>query len=169
MIEPPFELEMPLIDLSDLAEAERASETRKLAAAEAKTAFDLSTGPLIRVKLIREEKDNHIILLTLHHIIADAWSKLEYLSRNSQFDIRLTARVEMKLPRHYQSNTSTIRSGKGIICRGRPLTVTCDTGEHVLHRCHPSSIYPRIILDPGSKRIIGKSIVCNDTGNSKST
>ena len=74
VIEPPFELEMPLIDLSDLAEAERASETRKLAREEAKTTFDLSTGPLIRVKLIREEKDNHIILLTLHHIVADAWS-----------------------------------------------------------------------------------------------
>jgi len=36
--------------------------------------FDLSTGPLFRVKLLRLEAQKHILLLTMHHIISDEWS-----------------------------------------------------------------------------------------------
>jgi amino acid adenylation domain-containing protein len=41
---------------------------------ESQEPFDLATGPLFRVRVLRVGSDDHVVLLTLHHIIADAWS-----------------------------------------------------------------------------------------------
>ena len=52
------------------------SESEALARAreEADRPFDLATGPLFRALLIRQAKEEHLLVLTLHHIVADAWS-----------------------------------------------------------------------------------------------
>ncbi|QLF94934.1 amino acid adenylation domain-containing protein [Pseudomonas sp. ABC1] len=36
--------------------------------------FDLEQGPLIRIKLLRLAEDDHVLILTLHHIVSDGWS-----------------------------------------------------------------------------------------------
>ncbi|MDF3203267.1 amino acid adenylation domain-containing protein, partial [Pseudomonas sp. 1912-s] len=36
--------------------------------------FDLQTGPLLRVKLLRLADDDHVLVLTQHHIVSDGWS-----------------------------------------------------------------------------------------------
>ncbi|MFD2345911.1 amino acid adenylation domain-containing protein [Sinorhizobium terangae] len=41
---------------------------------EARTPFDLARGPLIRGRLIRLADDDHVFLLTQHHIVSDGWS-----------------------------------------------------------------------------------------------
>ena len=55
---------------------ERRPEERlgELAREEAERAFDLARGPLIRVRLLRVADDEHALLLSLHHIVADGWS-----------------------------------------------------------------------------------------------
>jgi amino acid adenylation domain-containing protein len=45
-----------------------------LARAEAETAFDLEQGPLIRGRLLRLGADEHVLLVTMHHIVSDGWS-----------------------------------------------------------------------------------------------
>ncbi len=45
-----------------------------LAAQDGTAPFDLARGPLYRARVIRLADDDHALLLTLHHIIADAWS-----------------------------------------------------------------------------------------------
>ncbi|EEF58139.1 non-ribosomal peptide synthetase [Pedosphaera parvula] len=42
--------------------------------AEASSPFDLTKGPLLRIKLLRLNPDDHVLLLTMHHIISDGWS-----------------------------------------------------------------------------------------------
>src|SRR6185312_2515297 len=74
VIEEAAALPLPLTDLSGLGEAERAAAVRELAQAEAGQAFELSRGPLLRVQLLRLEETEHVVLLTLHHIITDGWS-----------------------------------------------------------------------------------------------
>ena len=64
----------PVIDLRDLPEAEREAEAIRLAAVEAQTPFDLAHGPLLRARLLRLADDDHVVLLTMHHIIGDEWS-----------------------------------------------------------------------------------------------
>ena len=70
------EIEVPLAvtDLSDLPEEERRREARRLAAEELQTPFDLERGPLLRTALVRLERGSYLLLLTMHHIVSDAWS-----------------------------------------------------------------------------------------------
>ena len=63
-----------VIDLCSGTEAEREEKSHALAAEEARRPFNLSQGPLLRVKLLRLREKDHILLLTLHHIVSDGWS-----------------------------------------------------------------------------------------------
>ncbi|HSE18628.1 MAG TPA: amino acid adenylation domain-containing protein, partial [Pyrinomonadaceae bacterium] len=74
VIHPAAPVEMPLTDLSHLPEAERETEVRRLARMEARQVFDLSQGPLFVGKLLRLSEEEHVVLLTMHHIISDGWS-----------------------------------------------------------------------------------------------
>jgi len=65
---------LPFIDLSNLPPAERDAKVSWLAQDEKQTAFDLSTGPLIRAKLLRLETEKHLLLITIQHAVADGWS-----------------------------------------------------------------------------------------------
>jgi Condensation domain len=64
----------PVKDLSYLPESEREPEAKRLANIEAQTPFDLSAGPLLRVCILKLDEEEHVLLLTLHHIISDGWS-----------------------------------------------------------------------------------------------
>src|SRR5215208_3859265 len=70
-------LPLPLIDLSHLPTSERETAIRQLCEEEASQPFDLSTGPLVRARLLRLSKlpgEEHVLLLSMHHIISDGWS-----------------------------------------------------------------------------------------------
>ncbi len=62
------------IRLNDTAEPERMKKALQIIRAEARSPFDLSKGPLIRVKLIELAEDDHILMMNMHHIISDGWS-----------------------------------------------------------------------------------------------
>ncbi|HJP95294.1 MAG TPA: amino acid adenylation domain-containing protein, partial [Pyrinomonadaceae bacterium] len=61
-------------DLSELAVDERDERVQQLALAEARVPFDLNCAPLIRLRLLRLATDEHVLLLTMHHIVSDEWS-----------------------------------------------------------------------------------------------
>src|SRR5215212_1155227 len=61
-------------ELSGLEEVTREQSARELVDAEAQTPFDLSTGPLLRVRLLTLGAEEHIVLFTMHHIVSDGWS-----------------------------------------------------------------------------------------------
>ena len=73
-IAPVLLLELPLIDLSMLPEAERENEAQQRATEEARLPFNLATGPLIRASLVRLGAEDHVLLVTMHHIVSDGWS-----------------------------------------------------------------------------------------------
>src|SRR5439155_7602286 len=64
----------PLLDLQALPEAEREAAALRLARTEARQPFDLSTGPLLRSTVLRLADEEHVLLLTMHHIVSDGWS-----------------------------------------------------------------------------------------------
>src|SRR6185369_2756213 len=74
VIAEPQALQMPVTDLSKLTLEERETETRRHVRAEACQPFDLQCGPVFRVKLLKLAADEHVLLLTLHHIVSDGWS-----------------------------------------------------------------------------------------------
>jgi aspartate racemase len=74
MIAEQLSLELPLIDLSELPEAEREAEAQRRLKQEAMRPFDLSRGPLIRAVLLQLTSSEHILVVTMHHIVTDGWS-----------------------------------------------------------------------------------------------
>ncbi|AUG09131.1 non-ribosomal peptide synthetase [Pseudomonas sp. S09G 359] len=65
---------LQVIDLSDLPAAERDARAQQIREDQARTHFDLENGPLLWVTLVRLDDEDHHLLVTLHHIIADGWS-----------------------------------------------------------------------------------------------
>jgi hypothetical protein len=65
---------LALRDLRHLPPDERDAAARDLGDAEAQAPFDLSSGPLIRGQLLQLDEQEHILLVTQHHIISDGWS-----------------------------------------------------------------------------------------------
>ncbi len=71
---PSLTLKVPSVDLQAMLSAERQAAVERLMAEEGFQPFDLSTGPLIRAKLLRLEPNQFMILLSIHHIVSDGWS-----------------------------------------------------------------------------------------------
>ena len=63
-------INIPVIDLQGLAEA----SVQQIVTQEVRKPFDLDNIPLLRVTLLREEVESHLLILTMHHIITDGWS-----------------------------------------------------------------------------------------------
>ncbi|WP_216840682.1 condensation domain-containing protein, partial [Dyella sp. S184] len=62
------------IDLGHLPAAEREAQLRARLQEELARPFDLQIGPLLRFGLLRLAEDEHILFLTMHHIVSDGWS-----------------------------------------------------------------------------------------------
>lgn len=61
-------------DLLGMSISSEDQEIARIAGEEAQTSFDLNTGPLFRVRLLRLQTNVHILILVIHHIITDGWS-----------------------------------------------------------------------------------------------
>jgi amino acid adenylation domain-containing protein/non-ribosomal peptide synthase protein (TIGR01720 family) len=68
-------VDLPIIDLSNGETEDRYSAALQRVNQEGNAPFDLESGPLFRTCLMRLSDQEHILCLTLHHIIADGWSK----------------------------------------------------------------------------------------------
>ncbi len=66
--------DLPFVDLRDLPADNQQDEVRRLATENARRPFDLTQGPLFRICLLELSETEHVLLLTIHHIISDAWS-----------------------------------------------------------------------------------------------
>ncbi|WNG47516.1 amino acid adenylation domain-containing protein [Archangium minus] len=71
---PSLELKLDPEDLTGLPRERREEEALRLAAEEARRPFELTRGPLLRTTLLRLSPEEHILLLTMHHIVSDGWS-----------------------------------------------------------------------------------------------
>ncbi|MEC4892943.1 MAG: amino acid adenylation domain-containing protein [Oscillatoria sp. PMC 1051.18] len=86
-----WKVELPLIDFSNLGSSEISRKLSEFLAQEAQQTFDFQTGdsqeeatgeagvatgglPLLRTKIVKLAEQHHLLVLTIHHIIADGWS-----------------------------------------------------------------------------------------------
>ncbi len=74
IVHPPAPVPLPVVDLASLSEAAGQVEARRLAREEEMRPFDLERGPVLRAGLLRLATAEHVLLLTLHHIVCDEWS-----------------------------------------------------------------------------------------------
>ena len=73
-ISPGLKFSANLVNLTYAPSQAREEEVEKLAIEEARLPFDLERGPLMRATLFRLAQDEHVVLITMHHIVCDGWS-----------------------------------------------------------------------------------------------
>jgi amino acid adenylation domain-containing protein len=74
VIDPPGQLRLVVENLSELGPAERQKVAQARIREHLQTPFDLAKGPLLRASLLHLAARNHVLLLTMHHIVSDGWS-----------------------------------------------------------------------------------------------
>ncbi len=74
VVSPPSTMTIPVIPLEHVSGSEQDAVLLRLAKAEAQRPFELAYGPLLRVTLLKLDTEEHVLLLTMHHIVSDAWS-----------------------------------------------------------------------------------------------
>ena len=108
-------LEIPEIDLSGLDLQKRETKLADLLKQAVETPFDLEHGPLIRVQLIKTKDQEHLMLMTAHHIICDGWSwavlmtdlgKLYTASKNDETP-------DLEEPEHFSEYAIAQQESKG--------------------------------------------------------
>ena len=74
IVAPSLTLDVPVVDLSGWSEEDKSTELQRTIDEEARRSFDLSTGPLLRVLVLRLNSQEHVLTVCLHHIVTDGWS-----------------------------------------------------------------------------------------------
>ncbi|MCS3420237.1 amino acid adenylation domain-containing protein/non-ribosomal peptide synthase protein (TIGR01720 family) [Pseudomonas sp. BIGb0450] len=92
------DFDLQVIDLSDLPAAEREARATQIREDEARTQFDLEKGPLLWVTLVRLDDEDHQLLVTLHHIIADGWSLTVLIDEFSRLYAAASQGQTLELP-----------------------------------------------------------------------
>jgi len=74
IVAPELKLTAKVSDFSSESEASLLEKVQAAVDTEAEEPFDLTCGPLLRMIAIKCAQHDHVLQLTLHHIIADGWS-----------------------------------------------------------------------------------------------
>jgi amino acid adenylation domain-containing protein len=90
--------QLSIMDLMDLLSPKQDIEIRRLINEEVHRSFDLEKGPLFRSQLFKLNRDTHVILLNMHHIISDAWSIGVFIREWSAFYLAFTKGNPSPLP-----------------------------------------------------------------------
>ncbi len=69
-----LEIEIPKIDLTDLAAVERTAAVAKILELDRQHPFDINRDPLIRAQIVKLDRQEHLLVITTHHLICDGWS-----------------------------------------------------------------------------------------------
>lgn len=104
LVHPAASIQLPVIDLTLLPEAGRHEERDRISQIEARKPFDLTQVPNLRATLLKVEAEEHILLVTVHHIASDGWS-VGIIARDMMefYQARLRARMPKlaELPLQY--------------------------------------------------------------------
>ncbi len=74
VIHPVAPISIYRVNLSGLSEEERSYELDRISKKEAKLSFSLDKAPLLRITLVALAEEEHVLLITVHHLISDGWS-----------------------------------------------------------------------------------------------
>jgi hypothetical protein len=74
VIAPQLTVPLAVDDLRKLPRSKRQTAAHRLIQAELTHSFDLVRGPLIRARIVRLAEDEHLLLITMHQMIADGGS-----------------------------------------------------------------------------------------------
>jgi len=71
----PIDSFLTFVDISSYPEEEKETSARSIEEREAKKRYDLGSGTLIRFSLVRFTENDHLLIISKHHIISDVTSR----------------------------------------------------------------------------------------------
>lgn len=80
VIYPSLHVSVPVLDLRTMPLRERLSEVDRLILSQRNTRFDLTQPPLVRASILRVDDAEYVLLVAMHHIVSDAWSRNIFLA-----------------------------------------------------------------------------------------
>ncbi|HEX6291542.1 MAG TPA: amino acid adenylation domain-containing protein, partial [Herpetosiphonaceae bacterium] len=98
VIDPATKTGLILRDLSALPPDRRPAEAQRWMLEEHRQPIDLAHGPLLRCTLIRLSDEDHMLLVTMHHIVSDGWSISVFVRELSALYTALTTDQPSPLP-----------------------------------------------------------------------
>ncbi|WP_220814891.1 non-ribosomal peptide synthetase [Pseudomonas paralcaligenes] len=101
VVENSLALTLTRVSLRHLDSSALASETERRIVEESAQPFDLSVAPLIRANLLETGEHQHLLLLTMHHIVSDAWSNPLLVADLTQAYALPAGQGLPQLPRQY--------------------------------------------------------------------
>jgi len=75
LVNPSAEISFAVTSLENVPESDRQAKLKESIRSEAIAPFDLSRGPLIRLRVFRLQPEEHVVVITTHHIVVDGWSQ----------------------------------------------------------------------------------------------
>ncbi len=90
--------DLSIINREDLCSKDWEEEVKQIAADEAKKPFNLAKGLLVRATLLRLSEEEHVLLVTMHHIITDGWSCNVFLHELSSLYAAFSKNIPSPLP-----------------------------------------------------------------------
>jgi len=97
-IMPPFQINLPITDLRHLSANEVMAEVEAKAKKLGSLPFDLSNLPLFKVEVIISRDDKTILIVSIHHIIADEWSLIILIKELNRLYSSICYDTEIQLP-----------------------------------------------------------------------
>jgi tyrocidine synthetase-3 len=97
-IQPPYPFEIPVIDWSKEEEAAQNQKVSRFLTGEGKRPFDFEKGPLLRVTLLKLKEEEHLLVLTEHHLIHDGWTQGVLLREFIEIFTAYSEKKEQPLP-----------------------------------------------------------------------
>jgi amino acid adenylation domain-containing protein len=98
VISPSTQFNLPIIDISEVPSSQQEGYIKQLTQQEAQYSFNLNISPLLRVKIIKIAEKEHVILMTLHHIISDEQSVIILIREVATLYENLSQNQPSKLP-----------------------------------------------------------------------
>ncbi|HEX5423596.1 MAG TPA: amino acid adenylation domain-containing protein, partial [Candidatus Acidoferrales bacterium] len=71
---PELKIDIPVVDLAGLSQAERDARVLEIIQQDARTPFRLAEAPLVRAQIVVLDREHTLLLVTSHHIVCDGWS-----------------------------------------------------------------------------------------------
>jgi hypothetical protein len=104
IVNPETEIDLSVADLTDAPAERRNEKSRKIAAEFSAQPFDLTACPLLRLKIIKIDESEQLLVIVFHHIISDGWSVgvfLQELSASYASEISGSPASLVELPIQY--------------------------------------------------------------------
>ncbi|HLJ86027.1 MAG TPA: amino acid adenylation domain-containing protein [Candidatus Angelobacter sp.] len=98
IVAPRLAVEIPVQDLSGLSSAEQQAQVAAFVNNEWSEPFDLATGQVLRLKLLKLAEEDHVLLRTFHHIVSDGWSLGVFMRELREFYDAYSQGMEISLP-----------------------------------------------------------------------